>query len=104
MCQLIGGGVPEGYPDLFAKPAAGTAQQGTFTGKMVVVACLLDREAFPWQADWYHQRAREHHGAATEYRFRLWYVDNAVHGDGAADDDPLHTVSYSACCTRRCAT
>ena len=79
---------------LFAKAAAGTVQQGSFTGKMIVVACLLDREAFPWQADWYHQRVREHHGAETDRCFRLWYVDNAVHGDGASYDDPRRTVSY----------
>lgn len=79
---------------LFAKAAAGTVQRGNFAGKMIVVACLLDREAFPWQADWYHQRVQEHHGAGTEGCFRLWFVDNAVHGDGARDDDPIRTVSY----------
>ncbi len=40
--------------------AAGTVQTGRISGKMIVVASLLDREAFPWQADWYRARVAEH--------------------------------------------
>ncbi|GAA3605612.1 hypothetical protein GCM10022419_108030 [Nonomuraea rosea] len=79
---------------IFTAGAAGHIPTGRFTGKMIVVACLLDREAFPWQADWYHSKVREHLGDATDERFRLWYVDNALHGDDEAQEDPAHTVSY----------
>ena len=79
---------------LFAQHASGTVQTGDFTGRMIVVACLLDREAFPWQAAWYADRVREHLGATTDERFRLWYVDHALHGDDEAQEDPVRTVPY----------
>ena len=79
---------------LFAAAAAGTVQTGRFEGKMIVVESLLDREALPWQADWYRSKVREHLGGAADDRFRLWYTDNALHGDDEAQEDPLHTVSY----------
>lgn len=79
---------------LFAAAAAGTVQTGKFDGKMIVVACLLDREAFPWQADWYRRKVRDHHGAATDDHFRLWYVDNALHGDDERQEHPTQTISY----------
>ncbi|MCB9373656.1 MAG: hypothetical protein H6518_12925 [Microthrixaceae bacterium] len=79
---------------LFAQHAAGTVQTGDFAGHMIVVSCLLDREAFPWQAAWYADRVREHLGAATEDRFRLWFVDHALHGDDEAQEDPVRTVPY----------
>jgi hypothetical protein len=79
---------------LFAAAAAGTVQSGRFEGKMIVVACLLDREALPWQADWYRSKVHEHLGDATDEHFRLWYVDNALHGDDEVQESPTHTVSY----------
>jgi hypothetical protein len=79
---------------LFAAAAAGTVQTGRFEGKMIVVASLLDREALPWQADWYRRRAQEHWGDATDDHFRLWFTDNALHGDDELQESPLHTVSY----------
>jgi hypothetical protein len=79
---------------LFAAAAAGTVQTGRFGGKMIVVASLLDREALPWQADWYRRKVREHLGDATSDSFRLWYVDNALHGDDEIQEHPTHTISY----------
>ena len=79
---------------LFAAAAAGTVQTGRFEGKMIVVEALLDREAFPWQADWYRSRVHEHLGDATDDHFRLWFVDNALHGDSEIQESPTHTVSY----------
>ena len=69
-------------------------QTGRFEGKMIVVESLLDREAFPWQADWYRSRVHEHLGDATDDHFRLWFVDNALHGDSEIQESPTHTVSY----------
>jgi hypothetical protein len=79
---------------LFAAAAAGTVQTGRFEGKMIVVASLLDREALPWQADWYRTKVQEHLGEATDEHFRLWFTDNALHGDDEVQESPLHTVSY----------
>ena len=79
---------------LFAAAAAGTVQTGRFEGKMIVVASLLDREALPWQADWYRSKVQEHFGEAADEHFRLWFTENALHGDDEVQESPLHTVSY----------
>jgi hypothetical protein len=79
---------------LMALGASGTVQTGRFEGRMIMVASLLDREAYPWQADWYRRKVQEHLGDGADDRYRLWYVDNALHGDDEAQDDPTHTVSY----------
>jgi hypothetical protein len=79
---------------LFAAAAAGTVQSGRFEGKMIVVESLLDREAFPWQADWYRSRVHDHLGGAIDEHFRLWFTDNALHGDDEVQESPVHTVSY----------
>ena len=79
---------------MFTSAAAGHTPTGKFAGKMIVVQCLLDREAFPWQADWYRSKVLEHLGNDIDHRFRLWYVDNALHGDRENQEDPARTVSY----------
>jgi hypothetical protein len=61
---------------------------------MIVVASLLDREALPWQADWYRARVSEFFGEAIDEHFRLWFTDNALHGDDDVQESPTHTVSY----------
>jgi hypothetical protein len=79
---------------VFAAAAAGTVQTGRFEGKMIVVESLLDREALPWQADWYRSRVEEHLGDALNDHFRLWFTENALHGGDDVQEDPTHTVSY----------
>ena len=79
---------------MFTAAAAGHVPTGMISGKMILVACLLDREAFPWQADWYRARIAEHLGASAGEYFRIWYVDNALHADSEAQEHPGHTVSY----------
>jgi hypothetical protein len=79
---------------MYTAAAAGHALSGKFTGKMILVSCLLDREAFPWQADWYRTKVTEHLGAAADDQIRLWYVDNALHADSEEQEHPTHTVSY----------
>ncbi|MDD7833893.1 hypothetical protein [Paenarthrobacter sp. AB444] len=79
---------------LFAKGAAGTVPTGNVSGKVITVAALLDREAFPWQADWLRRRVENHLGDDAENRFRIWYIDNAVHGDAAEQEFADRTVSY----------
>ncbi|NQX16639.1 hypothetical protein HQQ86_12125 [Rathayibacter sp. VKM Ac-2857] len=81
---------------LFAQGASGTVPTGRISSRMIVVASLLDREAFPWQADWYRSRVAEFLGDAADDRFRLWYTDNALHGDesGVQEHETL-TVSYA---------
>jgi hypothetical protein len=81
----------------FVLATAGSLQTGKFDGKMIVVASLWDREAMPWQADWYRRRVEDHLGEETDQQFRLWYVDRALHGDTLPQlmgEDPTRVVSY----------
>ncbi len=79
---------------LFTVGAAGVLPTGKFKGKMILLESLWDREAFPWQADWYRSRVKEHLGDSLDNHFRLWYTDHALHGDLSLEDDPTHTISY----------
>ena len=79
---------------LFTRGAAGVVPNGKFKGKMIVLASLWDREAFPWQADWYRSKVKENLGDRTDSYFRLWYTDHALHGDLSKQEYPTHTVSY----------
>jgi hypothetical protein len=79
---------------VFAANAIGAIPTGKFDGKMIVVQSLWDREAFPWQADWYYQLVKSHLGDDTNARFRLWFVDRALHGDFSVQEHPTQTVSY----------
>ncbi len=55
---------------------AGSLQDGTFNGKMIVIENLMDIDAIPWQADWYRTKVHEV-GRAKD--FRLYYIDHADH-------------------------
>jgi len=79
---------------LFTQAASGVVPKGKFKGKMIVIESLWDREAFPWQADWYRSRVLENLGDSTDSHFRLWYIDHSLHGDMTKQEDPTHTVSY----------
>jgi hypothetical protein len=79
---------------LFTRSAAGVLPTGKFQGKMILLASLWDREAFPWQADWYRSMVKENLGENTDNHFRLWYTDRALHGDLSKQEDPTRTVSY----------
>ncbi|MDQ0691313.1 hypothetical protein [Arthrobacter sp. W4I7] len=79
---------------LMTQGATAVPMTGRIEGKMIVVACLLDREAFPWQADWYRGLVQEQLGGAADGQFRLWYVDNALHGDVGPQEFAARSVSY----------
>ena len=79
---------------MFVKSTSGSLQTGRFEGKMIVAASLWDREAMPWQADWYRERVKENLGAKTDQNFRLWYTDHALHGDEPTTEAASRIVSY----------
>lgn len=79
---------------LFTHGAAGVLPTGKFTGKMILLESLWDREAFPWQADWYRSKVQANLGDKLDDNFRLWYTDHALHGDVSVEDDPTRTVGY----------
>jgi hypothetical protein len=93
------GGVGPGY----------ASQSGKFDCKMIVVECLMDEAAYPWQADWYRSKVQAALGSRLDDNYRLWFVDNAMHvsptsymtpGEGGPIDAghswvDTHIVSYS---------
>lgn len=79
---------------IFTRGAAGVLPTGQFDGKMILLESLWDREAFPWQADWYRSKVKAHLGDKLDDHFRLWYTDRALHGDVSVEDDPTRTVGY----------
>ena len=79
---------------LFTRSTAGSLQTGRFEGRMILVESLWDREAMPWQGDWYRRRVEEHLGTATASNFRIWYTDHALHGDEPTTEAANHVVTY----------
>ena len=73
---------------------AGSVQSGRFKGKMIIVESMMDQDALPWQGDWYRSKVKEALGNRIDNSFRLWYVEHALHSDGARQGDTTHTVSY----------
>jgi hypothetical protein len=62
---------------------------------MIVVECLLDGDALPWQADWYRKQVEAIEGPHVDEKYRLWYVDNANHTDPTTEAQQTHAVAYS---------
>ena len=79
---------------LFTRGASGVLPTGKFKGKMILLSSLWDREAFPWQGDWYRAQVIKHLGENADNHFRLWYTDRALHGDLSKQEDATRTVSY----------
>jgi len=77
---------------IFTRSAAGCLPTGKIQGKVIVLCSMMDREAFPWQGDWYRNKVKEYLGDKTDDNFRLWYIEHAIHG---GVDDSLHVVSYT---------
>jgi hypothetical protein len=75
--------------------ATGQIPTGRFNGKMIVVECLHDGDALPWQADWYRKKVEAVEGPHLDDKYRLWYVDNANHTDPTTDELETHAVAYS---------
>jgi hypothetical protein len=79
----------------FTRHTSGSGMSGAFEGKMILVASLWDREAMPWQADWYYARAAAHAGSGASDRLRLYYTDHALHGDEPGVEAANRVVSYN---------
>jgi hypothetical protein len=74
---------------------AGCIPNGSVTGKLLVIQCLLDIDALPWQADWYRGQAKAALGPKFHDNFALWYIDNANHENPLTRQANAHIVSYS---------
>ena len=81
---------------VFTQGAAGILPTGNIHGKVILCCSLMDREAFAWQGDWYRQQVARSLGPWTDQNMRLWYTDNALHGDQEDQlDDKTHAVPYN---------
>ena len=74
--------------------AAGSVLTGKVHGKVMMLACLLDIDSFPWQADWYRSAVKQQLGADFSDNFALWFIDNAHHENPATPLARTHAVSY----------
>lgn len=80
---------------LFTRGAAGSLPTGKFEGKMILLGSLMDREAYPWQCDWYRGQVNKNLGEKANDNFRLWYTQHALHGDQQDQlGDPTRAISY----------
>ncbi len=70
---------------------------------MIVVQMLMDEAAHPLQAVWYQRQVATALGDDLDQRYRLWFVDHAMHespegapvpGDVAGAVRAVRTVSY----------
>jgi hypothetical protein len=71
---------------------AGSIQDGTFNGKMIVIENLMDIDALSWQADWYRTKVHE---AGRAKDFRLYYIDHADHVGRPNGSRAARLVDYS---------
>lgn len=74
--------------------AAGATLSGRFHGKMLMLSCLLDIDAFAWQAAWYGDLAKQTLGDEADDRFALYFVDRAHHENPMTPLARTHAVSY----------
>lgn len=82
-----------------SKPGTGTVQSGRFGAKMIVVESLLDEAAYPWQAAWYEGLVRSVQGDDADDRFRLYFLDHAMHMapmDLPGDTPPVGSTRYTS--------
>ena len=59
----------------------GTVQDGNIQGKTIITQSLMDESTCPWCADWYKGKVAESRGNTDD--FRLYYMENTMHGDVA---------------------
>jgi hypothetical protein len=69
----------EAGPAISTGVSGGGTHTGRVDGKMIMVANLLDTDAFPWHADWYGTQVEQAAGERHDGAFRVWYNDSADH-------------------------
>lgn len=77
-----------------AAHTCGAPVTGRVTGKVLALQCLLDIDAFAWQADWYRTTVREALGDGFEDSFALWFIDRAQHDDPQTAAGRAHVTSF----------
>jgi hypothetical protein len=75
--------------------AAGSVLTGRIHGKVLVLAALMDIDAYPWQADWYRGLVKSAAGSAFDDSFALWFVDRAHHENPLTPLQHTQVASFS---------
>jgi hypothetical protein len=74
--------------------SSGLVYTGRLAGKMIVVQCLMDEAAFPWNADSYRTMVQKALGPSFNDNYRLWFVDHAMHtGPWVGPGDPRPVIT-----------
>ncbi len=81
---------------LFCTMGPGCEQNGKIQCKIIIVAALMDEQAYAWQADWYRRKVASVHDGNAEDICRLWYFDNTLHDDKTASINELQVTTYLA--------
>jgi hypothetical protein len=79
---------------IFCGNGPGCKQNGFIQGKIIIVASLMDEQAYPWQADWYKRKVESVHDGKADGICRLWYFDNVLHGDKTESMNELYATTY----------
>jgi hypothetical protein len=82
-------------PDYNRGNAGCSTHSGSYTGKMIIVETLMDEYAYPWQADWYRSKVKANAGSRLDDVFRLYFVDNAMHGSPPPGPSNSRIVEYT---------
>lgn len=69
------------YPQRTRPVAPRRDHTGRFSGKVIHVNAALDSMCWPGPSAFYARLVRNHQVANTDNVYRLWWVDNAPHGD-----------------------
>lgn len=80
----------------FCGNGPGCEQNGQVEAKVIIVAALMDEQAYPWQADWYRRKIASVKGGDDSEYIRLWYFDNVLHGDTTESANELRVTTYLA--------
>lgn len=81
---------------VFCGNGPGCRQNGKIGCRIIIVAALMDEQAYPWQADWYRRKvASVYEGDETEIE-RLWYFDHVLHGDVTGSENEAYVTTYVA--------
>ena len=70
---------PELLGPRYSRQGSGSIMSGRFGGKMIIVQCLMDEVAYACQALHYRDKVRDALGDRVDDRYRLWFVDHALH-------------------------
>jgi hypothetical protein len=74
--------------------AAGSVLAGRVHGKVLLLSCLMDIDAYPWQTDWYRGAIARELGEGFADEAAIWFIDHAHHENPMTPLARAHAVSY----------